>query len=244
MKIKQMLLVPNIYSRPMTVLRKVKKIAVHYTGNAGTSAEANRNYFNNLAKTRTTYASSHYIIGLEGEIIQCVPENEVAYCTNSANEYSISIENCHEKADGKFNAKTLASLTELCAHLCRKYGLDPLKDIIRHYDISGKRCPLWWVNHPEEFAEFKQAVKEKMRKEDISMDEVKRLDCRIDALEKELESSREKVFESESDVPAWGKATVEKLVKKGCLKGSGNDLDLNYTLLRLLVINDRAGLYD
>ncbi|MBQ6554298.1 MAG: N-acetylmuramoyl-L-alanine amidase [Firmicutes bacterium] len=244
MIIKQMLLVPNPYSRPQTALKSVKKIAVHYIGNAGTSAAANRNYFNNLAQTRATYASSHYIIGLEGEIIQCVPENEIAYCTNSANSYSISIENCHEHADGKFNAKTLASLTVLCAHLCEKYDLDPLKDIIRHYDVTGKRCPLWWVVHPEEFAEFKRSVKEKMRKEVLDMDEAKRLSNRMDELEKAFENSREKVFKSESDVPAWGKATVEKLVKKGCLKGSENDLDLTYTLLRLLVINDRAGLYD
>ena len=93
MQITKMLIEPNIYSRPQIQLKKVTKIAVHYIGNPGTSAKANRNYFDNLKNTHAAYASAHYIIGLDGEIIQCVPENEVAYCTNSANSYSVSIEN-------------------------------------------------------------------------------------------------------------------------------------------------------
>lgn len=55
---------------------------------------------------------------------------------------------------------------------------------------------------------------------------------------------RDKVYNKIEDVPDWGKATVRKLLNKGILKGSEKGLDLSYTLLRLLVINDRAGLYD
>lgn len=55
---------------------------------------------------------------------------------------------------------------------------------------------------------------------------------------------RDKVYNKIEEVPDWGKATVRKLLNKGILKGSEKGLDLSYTLLRLLVINDRAGLYD
>ena len=95
----------NKYSRPGTKRNKTTKIAWHYVGNPGSSAKANRNYFNNAPNHKTS-ASSHYIIGLEGEIIYCVPEDEIAYTTNSANSYSIGIEMCHPDSSGKFNSLT------------------------------------------------------------------------------------------------------------------------------------------
>lgn len=157
MKITEMLLTPNKYSRPQIKLNRVAKIAVHYVGNPKSSAKNNRDYFENLKNTRERYVSAHFIIGLEGEIIQCIPLDEWSYCTNQANGYSISIECCHPDSTGKFNSMTEDSLTELCAYLCRKFGLTA-DDIIRHYDVTGKRCPLWYVDHPEDFAAFRKRV--------------------------------------------------------------------------------------
>ena len=137
-----MFLTPNKYSRPQIPLKEVKKIAVHYVGNPNTSALANRNYFENC-KEGGRYVSSHYIVGLKGEVIQCIPTDEWSYCTNQANGYSISIETCHPKADGVFNDSTYVSLCELCAMLLKKYKLT-VNDLIRHYDVTGKQCPLAW----------------------------------------------------------------------------------------------------
>ena len=247
MTIQEMLLTPNNYSRPMTRLERVTKIAVHYVGNPGSSAVGNRNYFNSLASTHSTYASSHYIVGLSGEIIQCVPESEIAYCTNQANSYSISIENCHPKADGKFTEATEKSLMELCAHLCSKYKLDPMKDIIRHYDVTGKHCPLYWVTHPEDFTEFKKRVKAYMENGGIDMNELKKLQESNDALAervKVLEEKSEKVFMTLDDLPKWGRPTVEKLMKANAIQGDGQYLDISYTFLRLVVVLDRMGCFD
>lgn len=183
---------------------------------------------------------------MKGEIIQCIPENEWAYCTNEANAYSISIENCHPYSDGKFNDATRQSLIELCADLCKRYNLNPVKDIIRHYDISGKRCPLYWVTHPEDFAKFKNEVKVYMEG-DVDLGELEKLKERIAVLEQRVsndENNQEKVFATIEEVPNWGKSTVKKLIDKGILNGTGANLDISYTLLRLLVINDRAGVYD
>ena len=143
MKITDALLTPNKYSRPQIPLKSVKKVVLHYVGNPKSSAMANRNYFENQ-KNGGRYVSSHYIIGLEGEILRCVPENEVAYCSNQANTYSISIECCHPDATGKFTDATTDSAAELCAYLLKKYGLS-VDDLIRHYDVTGKQCPLWYV---------------------------------------------------------------------------------------------------
>ena len=168
MRITDALLTPNKYSRPQIPLKSVKKVVLHYVGNPKSSAIANRNYFENQ-KNGGRYVSSHYIIGLEGEILRCVPENEVAYCSNQANTYSVSIECCHPDATGKFTDATTASAAELCAYLLKKYGLS-VDDLIRHYDVTGKQCPLWYVPTKYQSADianarwagFKALVSQKM----------------------------------------------------------------------------------
>ena len=168
MNITENFLTPNPYSRPQTKLKTVTKIVVHYVGNPSSTATANRNYFENLKNSKATYASSHYIIGLDGEIIQCIPENEISYCTNEANSYSVSIENCHPDAAGKFNDKTYASLVELCADICKRYKLAPKSDVIRHYDVNGKKCPLYYVNNSAAWDKLREDVDKKMNEANIT----------------------------------------------------------------------------
>lgn len=48
----------------------------------------------------------------------------------------------------------------------------------------------------------------------------------------------------DKNMPEWAIPTVQKLVNKGLLKGNEKGLALTDDLLRILVINDRAGLYD
>ena len=169
MKIQEKFLTPNKFSRPQIRLKNVTKIAVHYVGNPGSSAIANRNYFENQ-KNGGTYVSAHFVIGLQGEIIQCIPLNEWSYCTNQANGYSISIECCHPDDTGKFTAATENSLAELCAYLLEKFHLT-VDDIIRHYDVTGKQCPLYWsptkyqskAVADKRFNDFKEKVRKLMK---------------------------------------------------------------------------------
>lgn len=155
--IEKQLLTPNEYSRPETPLYEVNSIVVHYTGNPGSTAIGNRNYFENLKTKKTTSASSHYVVGLEGEVIQCIPLNEVAYASNNRNSDTISVETCHPDEEGKFNPQTYDSLVSLVALLCSQYNLKR-NDIIRHYDVTGKKCPLYYVDHPDEWESFKDDV--------------------------------------------------------------------------------------
>lgn len=57
------------------------------------------------------------------------------------------------------------------------------------------------------------------------------------------EEEREMRYNKVEDIPEWGKATVEKLIRKGYLHGGDTGLGLTEDMLRLLVINDRAGVY-
>ena len=139
-------------------------------GNANTTAINNRNYFESL-KTKKIYASSHYIVGLEGEVIQCVPENEVAYHANQANSYSIGIECCHPDWNGEFNDKTYQSLIELCVDICKRYKLDPQIALIRHYDVTRKQCPLYYVQHQNAWQQLKYDVSVAFKGKDQELEE-------------------------------------------------------------------------
>ncbi len=152
------LLTPNEYSRPQIPLESVNAIVIHYVGNPGTSAAANRSYFEGLAVSGETHASSNFVVGLEGEIIECVPVDEVAYCSSNRNYDTVSIEVCHSDEAGQFSAVTMDSVVRLTAWLCKEFNLSA-DDVIRHYDVTGKECPLYYVRNPDAWDALKDAVR-------------------------------------------------------------------------------------
>ena len=85
------------------------------------------------------------------------PRNEIAYASNDRNSDTISIECCHPDATGKFNQETKDTLVHLTAWLIGRYGLTT-DDVIRHYDVTGKKCPLYYVEHEDEWNKFKEDV--------------------------------------------------------------------------------------
>lgn len=157
-------IVKNEYSRPGTYLSEINGVVIHYVANPGTSAAQNRSYFNGLAESGLTWASSHFLVGLEGEVLQLIPLDEIAYCSNERNADTVSIECCHPDEDGKFTEETYNSLVKLTVDLCTEYDLNPLTDVIRHYDITGKMCPLYFVEHEDEWEGFLTDVAAEMTK--------------------------------------------------------------------------------
>lgn len=149
----------NEWSRPGTPLEDINAVVIHYVGNPGTTARANRNYFASLSSGKEgTYASSHFVVGLEGEVVQCVPLTEVAYASNTRNGDTVSIEVCHPDETGEFSSVTYGRCVELTAWLCREFKLDPEKDVIRHYDVTGKECPRYYVENPDAWEQLKADV--------------------------------------------------------------------------------------
>ena len=151
------LLTVNPYSRPGIETGKINGIVIHYTANPGASAKANRDYFENLKDTHTTKASSNFVIGLDGEIIQCVPTWEVAYASNDRNRDTVSIECCHPDENGEFTKNTYRSLVKLSTWLCLKFDLSE-EDVIRHYDVTGKDCPKYYVENEKAWEGFREDV--------------------------------------------------------------------------------------
>ena len=151
----------NDYSRPARALEKVNGIVVHYTANPGTTARQNRDYFAGLAESHITHASSHFVIGLEGEIIQCIPCDEIAYASNDRNSDTIAIECCIPDDTGQFNDQTYQSLVQLVTWLMGRYGLTT-KEVIRHYDVTGKECPRYYVDNPEAWLQMKADIQEQI----------------------------------------------------------------------------------
>ncbi|MGO5164283.1 MULTISPECIES: peptidoglycan recognition protein family protein [unclassified Candidatus Paralachnospira] len=147
----------NPYSRSGKLLSSIDGIVVHYTANPGTTAKQNRNYFAGLADGSGTSASSHFIIDTDGTILQCVPMSEIAYASNDRNRDTLSIECCHEDESGKFTKETYQSLVKLTAWLCDTYGLET-DQVIRHYDVTGKLCPKYYVEHEDKWDTLKKDI--------------------------------------------------------------------------------------
>lgn len=204
-KIKQMLLTPSEYTRPQTKINPTA-IAWHYVGNPNTTAIANRNYFESLKDSRKTKASSHYIIGLEGEIIQCIPDLEKSFCTNNANDYTISVECCHPDNTGRFTEGTYRSMVWLGKYLMQKHGI---KNNIRHYDVTGKTCPKWFVDNPEEWERFK---------DDLEVEEVLR-------------------YKTVEEMPEYYRKDIQELIDRGIIAGRGGEagLDLSDDMCRMAI---------
>ena len=138
---------------------KIKYIVWHFTANDGDTDESNAKYF----KRKNIKASAHYFVD-DDSITISVPDTYVAWsvggsrysdykltggaslykiCTNTN---SISIELCDTNKDGKYNAseKTIENAIELTRKLMKKYNI-PIQNVIRHFDVTGKKCPFGTV---------------------------------------------------------------------------------------------------
>ena len=101
---------------------------------------------------------------VKGEVIQCIPQSEISYASNNRNKDTISIECCHPKKNGKFNDKTYNSAVRLTAWICKTYGLSS-QNVIRHYDVTGKMCPRYYVKHEQAWKDFCNKVQECLEKD-------------------------------------------------------------------------------
>ena len=201
---------------------KIDWIVIHYTSNLGDTAKNNADYF---AREKLSYkASAHFFVD-EKEVWSSVPAYRTAYhcgakkpkhphCRNSN---SLGVEICMLDKHAVLRKGSICKAAELVRWLMKEYGVDE-DHVIRHYDVTGKDCPAPMVENPALWEEFLSMLS-------VQEDDMKR-------------------YKYYDDMPAWAQPTVSKLVKLGILKGEGDGvLDLSEDMLRMLVINDRAGVY-
>lgn len=151
----------NKYGRPGTKRKKTTKIAWHFTGQHDVSAKNTVSYFSNVVANgyrvngRYIYASSHLVMGLSGEVYHIIPFDEIAYTTNDANYYSIGVECATTGLDDHYTDEEYVSMVKTGAWLAQTNNLDPRKDFIRHYDVTRKVCPRYFVNNVKAWEQFK-----------------------------------------------------------------------------------------
>lgn len=227
---------PGNYLKASRGKADIRYLVIHFTANNGDTAKNNADYF---ARADIS-TSAHYFVD-ENEVWQSVRDQDIAwhcgtkgtyyhpYCRNAN---SIGIEMCSRMRDGGyyFAPGTIANAQALARELMAQYSIAP-DCVIRHYDVTHKVCPAPYVESVAAWQAFQNGLTEEA--EDMTADEVKKL----------IEQSQ-KEYNTAAEVPEWGRPTVEKLMQKGYLTGEDKGLGLSYDALRVLVVNDRAGLYD
>ena len=222
-------------------------ICLHFTSGNGDTAQNNADYF---AREGGLNASAHYFVDTE-RIVQSVKDGDTAwhcgrerggsYYNDCRNANSIGIEMCSVIRNGVYviPEATMKRAAKLTRELMAKYHV-PVSRVCRHYDVTHKDCPEPWVRNPRLWEKFKTMLTEK------EVEDMTEAQTRAIAKQEIANAEKEKkVYDTVDAVPAWGKATVQKLVNKGFLQGDDKGkLALSTDLLRLLVINDRAHLYD
>ncbi len=134
-------------------LADIRYIVIHYTGNDGDSDENNGIYFGR----EPVGVSAHYFVDSDS-VTQSVPDESVAYHCGAKtyvhpqcrNGNSIGVELCDDRKDGRIypSEETIANALALVRQLMTKYGI-PKENVVRHYDVSGKRCPGYWCGSKE-----------------------------------------------------------------------------------------------
>ena len=151
-------------------LSSIKAIVFHYTANKGTTASAlgNARYFADGSEGRA--ASAHYCVDEKNIVYECVPLDTVAWAVGDGqsgkygklvNNYnSVSIEMVsHTDASGAYYIPkaTQENAARLYQMLLKK--LPNVQYAIRHYDVSGKLCPLPMIAE-DKWDDFKKLLKE------------------------------------------------------------------------------------
>jgi N-acetylmuramoyl-L-alanine amidase len=231
----------NPFSRPGIPLRTIRKIVCHWTANPGASAAAHVRYFGQTLANQNPYddipdryASAHIFVD-KTEAVLVIPLNEVAYHAGPANTYSIGVEMCVEE-DGNFHPDTVERTAKIVAELCDWYGLDPIRDVIRHYDVTGKICPKPYVIDPWAWQAFRQKVDSIMKGDDVDMQEIEKLKKEVEDLKNQVKLLLDL---HKMDVPEWAKSAVGAAVMANLIDTpEGGSFDF----YRILTILYRAGL--
>ena len=202
-------------------------IVMHYTANNGDTARNNCDYYHRVGGLQ---ASAHYFCDEHGAM-QSVREGDTAWhCGARAywhpecrNGNSIGIEMCSRKrADGSYYIlpETVANAAALAREIMQRYGIDT-DHVLRHYDVTGKRCPMPWVDDPAQWVAFKEMLTPQNSTTVEEDDDMVR-------------------YNKIEDVPAWAQDTVRALVDAGALGGvGGGNLDLSMDMIRGLVVGTK-----
>lgn len=221
-------------------LNKVKYIAYHYDGNKKATAKGNCTYF---AREKPK-VSAHFFID-EKSIWLSVPPENTAWAVGTRSGYhhdyarnsnSVSIELCsrYNQMKGYYIPEETKKRGILLGKALMQDLNIPIDNVLRHYDITHKKCPEPFVRNQNEWADFKEQLAKLEEDDDMTPEQFV-----------ELFESTKVCYKTLEEIPDWGKKTIAKLTDKRFIIGDGDlGLNMDENMLRILVINDRAGIYD
>ena len=185
----------------------------------------------------------HFFIRKDGSIYRGRPEWAVGAHALGRNSDTIGV--CVE---GNYEEeKTMPqtqknSVKEILSYLKGKY---PKVELKGHRDVGATDCPGKYypmsemINYFNNESEEEPMTAEERTKFNELVNIVSELQISVDKLANPM------IYNYiDKNMPEWARPTIQKLVDKGILQGDENGLGLTDDLLRVLVINDRAGLYD
>ena len=126
-----------------------------------------------------------------------------------------------KRADGSYYIKpeTVANAAALAREIMQRYGIDT-EHVVRHYDVTGKRCPMPWVDDPAQWTAFLAMLTPEHPNEEEDENMVK--------------------YKTIDDVPEWYRSEVQELMDAGALKGTGNGaIDISEDVVRGAIIGMR-----
>lgn len=214
-------------------------IVIHYTGEPDMDASAETIHGWHLANDGWAGIGYHFVVRKDGTIERGRPEWAIGSHAYGENSHTLGIHVCG--GDVQPTDAQIEKTSMLIAYLCDKYGIPIDRDhIVGHGELMPTSCP---GTHLQALLDDGTLTGKACfylygaPKEQEAPMETKPAGGRMQSL---------------ADMPDWAKPTIKKLIDKGILGGngakdaSGNpvELDLSLDMIRILVMNDRAGVYD
>lgn len=215
-------------------------IVLHHTGgnDIDASAEQIHGWHLNNGWAGIGY---HYVIRKDGTIERGRPEWAIGSHAYGENSHTIGIHLSGEFDSAEPTNEQVEKCAMLIADIADRYGLPINREtVVGHGELMSTDCPganlqallddgtitgkaVWYYNNAHGVENNEEQVQEQDggNQGGRSMERFNTIDS----------------------VPEWAQKTVQKMIDRGLLNGNGESLDLSLDMLRMFVVNDRAGLY-
>lgn len=216
-------------------------IVIHHTGSPDMDASAQQIHGWHLGNGWSGIGY-HYVIRKDGTIERGRPEWAIGSHAYGENSHTIGIHLSGYFEQAYPTDKQIEKLAMLIADIADRYGIPIDRNhVVGHGELMSTDCPgtnlqtylddgtiigkaIWYYNKENGIEQTETQVVEQ------------------DGGNQGGRGSER--FNTLDSLPDWAKPTIEKMITKGLLKGNGNSLDLSLDMIRIFVINDRAGLYN
>lgn len=214
-------------------------IVIHHTGSPDMDASAEEIHGWHLSNGWAGIGY-HFVIRKDGAIERGRPEWAIGSHAYGENSHTISIHLSGDFETAEPTEEQLDRCGALVADICDRYGIPiDCNHVVGHGALMATSCPgrnlqvslddgtitgkaVFYYNQAHGIGAETLAEQDGSKQGGRGMERFNTVDV----------------------MPGWARPTVQKLIEKDALNGVGESLDLSLDMLRIFVVNDRAGLYD